>query len=148
MVLREAFAMSRPARFTHHPGCSECAEHDETLQTHTLESLGYQEVGSAAWNPIVMCQPDAFAYWIPALARIVLMPADTNWGWYGDILLRSDLRRDGPRNERWVYCTPAQRATVATFIEHVIDTRAPLVEQYDMEHEMLEVLAIWSDTGD
>jgi len=148
-LLRAAFAsVERPEHFTDHPYCSECAEHDETLQQHTLESLSYTEVGSAAWNPIVMCQPYAFAYWMPALARICLAPEDEYWGWYGDILLRSDLRRDGPRNERWAYCTPEQRAAVAGFIEHVIDTRSELIKKYDMEHELLDVLGIWSDAGD
>ena len=147
-TLLDAFTMPRPEHFTNHPFCSECAEHDETLQKHTHETLGYAEVGSAAWNPIVMCQPDAFAYWMPALARICLGPEDEYWGWYGDTLFHSDLRRDGPRNERWAYATPAQRAAVAGFIEHVIETRAGLIEKYDMEHEMLGVLSIWSEKGE
>jgi hypothetical protein len=148
MLLREAFAMPRPERFTNHPGCEECAEHDETLQAHTLDSLSYAEVGSAGWNPITMCQPDAFAYWLPALARIALAPEDEHWGWYGDQLFDGQLRWDGPRNWRWAYCTPAQRRVVATLIEHVIDTRSDQIESYNLEHEMLDVLSIWSDAGD
>ena len=92
-----------------------------------------------------MCQPDAFAYWLPALARVCLEPPDPTWGWYGDLLLTSDLRRDGPRNERWAYCTPDQRAAVVTFIEHLIDTRSALLKEYDLEHEALDVLTIWTD---
>ena len=147
-LLQVTFAVERPAHFTNHPGCSECAEHDDTLQAHTLESLGYAEVGSAAWNPITMCTPEAFGYWLPALARICLAPEDTHWGWYGDQLFTSDLRRDGPRNERWAYCTPVQRTAIAHFVEHVIDTREGLIEDYDLQHEMLDVLSIWSDAGD
>ena len=86
----------RPERFTSHI-CEECDEHNETLQAHTLESLSIDEVGSAAWNPVVMCSPDAFRYLMPALARICLGPADhPMWGWYGEILIESDLRRRRP----------------------------------------------------
>ena len=147
-LLREAFAMPRPVRFTDHPYCEECAEHDATLQQHTPDTLGYAEVGSGAWNAITMCQPDAFAYWLPALARIVLAPEDEHWGWYGDQLFDSQLRWDGPRNRRWAFCSPEQRRTVATLIEHVIDTRSELIEKYNLEHEMLDALSIWSDAGE
>jgi hypothetical protein len=95
-----------------------------------------------------MCQPDAFAYWLPALARIALAPEDEQWGWYGDQLFDGQLRWDGPRNWRWAYCTPAQRRVVATLIEHVIDTRSDQIESYNLEHEMLDVLSIWSYAGD
>src|SRR5687768_13831514 len=99
-VSRVFGAVSRPASFTDHPYCSECEEHDETLQAHTLESLSIDEVGSAAWNPIIMCTPNAFRHFMPALARICLEPEHPTWGWYGEILIQSDFRRNGPRNDR------------------------------------------------
>ena len=143
--LREAFMMARPARFTNHPGCDECAEHDETLQAHTLDSLTCCVVNQPAWAPITMCQPDAFAYWMPALARICLEGEDPACGWYGELLITSDLRRDGPRNERWAYCSAVQRGAIASFLEHVIDTQSALLQAYNLEHEALDVLSIWSD---
>ena len=139
----------RPAKFTDHPGCSECEEHDETLQAHTLETLSIEEVGSQSWNPIVMCTPNAFRYLLPALARICLGPSDHPlWGWYGEPFIQSDLRRNGPRNDRWLACTPEERSCLARFIEHVIDTRGELIAEYDMQHEVLDAFSIWSDQGD
>ena len=148
-VTRVFGRVPRPAKFTNHPGCSECEEHDETLQAHTLETLSIEEVGSQAWNPIVMCTPDAFRYLMPALARICLGPSDHPlWGWYGEPFFQSDLRRNGPRNDRWVACTPEERACIGRFIEHVIDTRGDLIQSYDMQHELLDAFSIWSDKGD
>ena len=146
-IIREAFAMPRPARFTDHPGCCECADHEALLQQRDHDSLAYDDLGSGAWDPITRCQPDAFAYWMPALTRIVLAPEDPQWGWYGAQLFRSQLCWDGPRNWRWAYCSPEQRAAVSGLIEHVIDTRAELIRDYDMEHVMLQALEIWSDDG-
>ncbi len=146
--MRDVFALERPARFTNHPGCEECAEHDELLQQRTHETLSYDDVGSAAWNPITMCQPDAFAYWLPALARIALAPPDDHWGWYGEQLFGSQLCWDGPRNWRWAYCSPEQRMAVAALIEHVIDTRTGLIREYTIENQILQALDIWSDAGE
>ena len=148
-VTRVFGRVPRPAKFTDHPGCSECEEHDQTLQAHTQETLSIEEVGSQAWNPIVMCTPDAFRYLMPALARICLGPSDHPlWGWYGEPFFQSDLRRNGPRNDRWVACSPEERACIARFIEHVIDTRGDLIQSYDMQHELLDAFSIWSDKGD
>jgi hypothetical protein len=148
-VTRVFGAVPRPANFTNHPFCSECEEHDQTLQAHTLDTLSIEEVGSQAWNPIVMCTPDAFRYLMPALARICLGPSDhPMWGWYGDQFIHSDLRRNGPRNDRWQACTPEERACIARFLEHVIETRGDLITEYDMQHEVLDAFAIWSDRGE
>jgi hypothetical protein len=146
-VTRVFGGLPRPERFTSHV-CEECDEHNETLQAHTLASLSIDEVGSAAWNPVVMCSPDAFRYLMPALARICLEPEHPTWGWYGEILIESDLRRNGPRNDRWLACTPEERACIARFLEHVIDTRGRIIERYDMQHQVLDAFSIWSDSGD
>ena len=147
-VSRVFGAVSRPAKFTDHAGCSECEEHDETLQAHTTESLTANEIGSAGWNPITMCTPDAFRYWMPALARLALTPEDDTWGWSGELLIQSHLRRNGPRNERWLACTPDERECIARFLEHVIETRDDIIQRYDMQHQVLDAFSIWSDRGD
>jgi len=146
-VTRVFGGLPRPAKFTDHPGCSECEEHDETLQAHTIDSLTVNEIGGAGWNPITMCTPDAFRYWMPALARLALDPEDDTWGWSGELLIQSHLRRDGPRNDRWFACTPEERECIARFLEHVIDTRGEIIESYNMQHEVLDVFSIWSDSG-
>jgi hypothetical protein len=138
-------AVPRPEHFTQHPGCDECAEHDGVLQSHSRQTLSMAEVGSAAWNPITMCTPEAFRYWAPALIRICLEPEDPIYGWYGEQLIGSDLRRDGPRNERWLACTDEERQCLSRFLEHVIDTRAPLVDAYDLEPEVFDAFTIWSE---
>jgi hypothetical protein len=146
-VARVFGGVPRPQRFTSHV-CDECDEHNATLTAHTLETLSIEEVGSAAWNPIVMCSPDAFRYLMPALARICLGPSDhPQWGWYGELFIESDLRRNGPRNERWLACTAEERACIARFLEYVIETRGELIERYDMQHQVLDAFAIWSDAG-
>ena len=146
-VSRVFGGLPRPERFTSHL-CEECDEHNETLKAHTLESLSIEEVGSAAWNPVVMCSPDAFRYLMPALARICLGPSDhPMWGWYGELFIQSDLRRNGPRNERWAACTPEERACIARLLEHVIDTRTALIAEYGLQHEVLDAFSIWSDSG-
>ena len=77
--------------------------------------------------------------------RLALEPEDATWGWSGELLIQSHLRRNGPRNDRWVACTPAERDCIARLIEHVIDTRGEIIQRYDMQHEVLDAFSIWSD---
>jgi hypothetical protein len=143
-LVRDAFAVPRPEHFTNHTHCCECDEHDATLQSRDLDTLTMDEAGSPAWDPITFCTPWAFAYWVPALARLTLELPHDYWGWYGDTLV-NQLERDGPRNERWLHCTPAQRAAVVSLLEHIFATRAALIDDYDLLHRFARVVEIWSD---
>lgn len=145
-AVRAAFDVPRPERFTDHPGCCECAEHDATLQAHDLESISSKEIGSQAWDPITMCTNEAFQYWMPALARLALGADDDYFGWYGDSLL-SQLEWDGPRNRRWESCTVAQRRAVAALMEHIFATQSHRIYESDFDR-FARVVAIWSDAGD
>ncbi len=147
-LVREAFAdVERPEHFTNHTHCCECAEHDAVLMSRDLETLEIEDVGSQAWNPITMATPRAFAYYMPALARLALDPMPKDWDWYGYIIL-FELRRDGPRNDRWLVCTQGQRAAVAVLLEHLYSTRSKEIEVYDCSYELMEALETWSDLGD
>ncbi len=145
-LVRERFAVPRPEHFTDYTHCCECEEHDATLKARDLETITMDEVGSPGWDPITFCTPQAFAYWMPALARLTLDQPHDYWGWYGDGLL-NQVERDGPRNERWLACTPAQRQAVVALLEHIFTTRAALIEDYDLLHRLTRVVEMWSDEG-
>jgi hypothetical protein len=147
-ALTRAFgSLPRPEHSTHHTHCDECWEHDELLQQRTLATLAIEDVGSQAWNPITMCTPEAFAYWLPALARLALEPEPVGWDWYGYIIL-FELRWDGARNERWAKCSPEQRLTVARLLEHLDATRSESIGRYDCSRELMQAWEIWSDAGE
>src|SRR6188474_2254840 len=112
-AIASAFAVvPRPEHFTNHTHCDECWEHDEVLRARDLDTLQIEDVGSQAWNPITMATPHGFAYYLPALARLALDPPPLkDWDWYGYIIL-FELRWNGPRNERWLYCSKEQRDAV------------------------------------
>jgi hypothetical protein len=94
-----------------------------------------------------MCTPVAFAYWLPALARLALDPMPEGRDWYGYIIL-FELRRDGPRNDRWLFCTPAQRLAITRLLEHLNATRQESLQVYDCLPELTQAWEVWSDTGD
>lgn len=134
----------RPEHFTNYAHCCECAEHDAVLMDRDRATLAIEDVGGQGWNPITMATPQAFAYYLPALARLALDPVPDAWDWYGYIIL-FELRRDGPRNDRWLHCTSPQRRAVVALIEHLFETRAAEIELYNCGHELLETVAIWSN---
>lgn len=52
--------------------CSECAEHEETLQAVTRDTISMKEVGSPAWDPLCHVTAETFQYFMPGLARLAL----------------------------------------------------------------------------
>ena len=71
--VRELFGhVPRPTEFTNAQHCCECAEHNELLQSHNPDSIGYRELGSPAWDPVCFTTIPAFKYYFPALVRLAI----------------------------------------------------------------------------
>lgn len=64
--------MPRPEHFTNFTHCSECAEHDETLRSHTPATIGLDQLGHPGWDPICFVSDAGFHYYMPALARLAV----------------------------------------------------------------------------
>jgi hypothetical protein len=138
---------ARPEHFTNHTHCDECSEHDDLLRSRDRDTLSMEDVGNAGWDPIAFCTPEAFAYYLPALARLTLAARDPSDAWYGDQLL-VHLERDGKRNDRWQRCTPEQRRAVAALLEHVFETQGDLISAgVFTEHQFFRTLEVWKDDG-
>lgn len=131
----------RPEAFTNHPFCSECAEHDETLQSRDLETLSAAEVGSPAWDPVCMMTAEAWRYYLPALCRIALEGEPI--GYIDQLLFH--LISDGPENRRVVVCTAKQRAAITRFLWHFAATREQQMDGMDRE-DLLRAIEIWDVT--
>jgi hypothetical protein len=144
-LVTDAFStIERPEHFTNWMHCDECWEHDETLRGIDLATMTVEDVPSESWDPITMCTPHALAYLIPTLARMALAPEHAEWGWYGDRLIHQ-LAWNGPSNERWRFCTPAQRRAVLALLEHIMNTRGGLVRSYYVcEEYLFQAIDTWS----
>ena len=134
----------RPEHFTNHTHCCECAEHDETLRGRDRETLGMAEVGNAAYDPICFVTDAGFRYYFPALARLVLHRPSVEEPWYLEQLLFHLNDRDSPQKRRQA-CSAAQRAAVASFLRHVLETRALLVAAHRCEDDLRDAIALWTE---
>ncbi len=140
-----AFASAeRPEHFTNFGHCDECRDHDDLLRSRDLETLTIDDVGNQGWDPIIFTSAAAFAYYIPALARLALAAPHPAWGWYGD-QLSVHLRMDGRRNSRWSHCSPPQREAIRALLEHIFATRSDIIQRYDIFPEFSEALDVWSE---
>jgi hypothetical protein len=52
--------------------CCECMEHNQTLASHTPETIGMDELGNPGWDPICFASDPAFVYYMPAMVRLAL----------------------------------------------------------------------------
>jgi len=135
---------SRPEHFTNYEHCCECAEHDELLRSRTRETLQIADVGNPGWDPICFTSPEGFAYYLPALARLALAPPSPDYGWYADQLL-FHLYSGFKDNAYYRHCSAKERAAVAHLLEHLIETRAALIDEYVASDEFLRCHELWND---
>jgi hypothetical protein len=132
----------RPEHFTDYRHCCECAEHDETLRSHTPDTIGLGELGSPAWDPICFATDEAFQYYFPALAKLALKGnGDT---YYFDQFL-FHIIMDGPRNRRWKVFNYEQRKVVVQVLESLLEQKTEEIERNHDADKILEALEIWSD---
>jgi hypothetical protein len=144
IAVRDAFgAEPRPAHFTNHSHCCECAEHDGLLSSRDPDGLKLEDVNNAGWDPICFTTPEGFKYYLPALVRLALESAASG-GWYLPQLL-FHLIADGPQTRRVACCTRAQRRAIVGFLWHMVESRSELIVEYRIEEELERAIGIWSE---
>lgn len=92
---KRLFALPKPEHFTNYRHCCECAEHDETLLVHDVDSIGLEQLGNPGWDPICFSLVTGLLYYMPALVRLTLHTLEQPQVAYLDQFLfhlqRSDL---------------------------------------------------------
>jgi hypothetical protein len=123
-----AFRNERPARMVRNPDhCDECAEHEETMQAVTPETVSLDRVGSSAWDPVCYLTDEAYRYFMPGFARLALGRGD---GYYLDqFLFHLESGRVACLNEE-------QCRAVANLLDHLYETMADEIDG-DMDDKVL-----------
>jgi hypothetical protein len=88
------FNLPKPAHVTNYRHCCEYAEHDDTLATPNVDSIGLQQLGNAGWDPLCFTSTEGLLYYMPALIRLTLDTIDKPQKCYLDQML-FHLIRDG-----------------------------------------------------
>jgi hypothetical protein len=132
----------KPKVFLKNPGhCCECEEHEETLQSKDRESIGVNEIGSQAWDPMCYISIAGFKYFLPAMVRLAL--ADRGKTGYIESFL-FHLNWDEPGNERVESFTPEQNKFVRDFLMYLIDLYAPQFSEWvNLEESFEGALRVW-----
>jgi uncharacterized protein DUF6714 len=139
---KQLFNVPRPGHFTNYRHCCECAEHDATLLAQDVDSIGIEHLGNPGWDPLCFTSPEGFLYYLPALIRITLATMDTPQERYLDQLL-FHLIRDGTDHALVRACSPAQRAYIAGFLEHVLTTYSAELDEGIYADDLLKAYEIW-----
>lgn len=131
----------KPEHFTNHTHCCECAEHDDTLNAFTPETITREALGHAGWDPMTFATDTGFRYYLPALIRMALVGEDDEY--YIDQFL-SQVIRDGPRNSRWAACTVEERAVVLKALHALLEERTEEVDNWLDADRLMQAIEIWS----
>lgn len=137
------FDVPKPEHFTNHRHCCECAEHDETLLSQDVDSIGLPQLGNAGWDPLSFSSVEGMLYYMPAMIRLTLETMDDLRTSYLEQLL-FHLILDGPDNRLVSASSPEQRKFVADFLEHLVENYSAQIETCNCAHEALRAHDIWS----
>jgi hypothetical protein len=145
-LVRNAFSdCSKPQHFTNYEHCEECQDHDDVLRSRDVATLTIKDVGNAGWDPLCETSAEGFAYFFPALARLVLAEPIEPFGWYGPQLF-FHLTHDGQCDRFISHFSLRQKNAVVTLLSHIGETRQNLVADYMYVDELRVAIDRWSAT--
>ncbi len=113
---KRLFALPKPEHFTDYRHCCECAEHDETLLAHDVDSIGMEQLGNPGWDPLCFSSVTGLLYYMPALVRLTLHTLEPSQVAYLDQFL-FHLHRP----EVLEATNLQQRQFIAAFLESLIN---------------------------
>ena len=96
------FESQRPEHFTNHEHCEECAEHDQTLLSSDIETIGLAELGNPDWEPICFTSAEGGKYFLPAFIRLRFETINDAF-YFGQFLFH--LEGNGPENDFYLSCS-------------------------------------------
>ncbi|MGV7220377.1 MAG: hypothetical protein ACQ9MH_02480 [Nitrospinales bacterium] len=99
--------------------CSECAEHEETLQAHNPESIGLEQLGNSGWDPICYIIAEGYKYYFSALVRLAINDIDKLE--YIDLFLYG-LVTNGADNRRFSVFSEDQKKFVQNLLIELVDS--------------------------
>jgi hypothetical protein len=129
------FNVPKPAHFTNYQHCCECAEHDHMLVTADVDTIGLEHLGNPGWDPLCFAAVEGLLYYMPALIRLTLDTMNTPQKRYLDQLL-FHLMRDGNDNGLVRACSPEQRAFIAGFLAHLMETYSAQIDECSCSDDM------------
>ena len=138
---KRIFAMDKPLHFTDFGHCEECAEHDETLRSSSVDRIGLEELGNPGWDPMCFCSAEGLKYYFPALVRLSIETVTDDF--YFDQML-FHLAYDGPENRLLKSCVGPQREFVASFLAHMISTYPSQIEENMSVDQALSTHELWT----
>lgn len=139
----DLFKAEKPEHFTDFKHCEECEEHDRTLLSATISTIGLEELGNPCWDPICFCNEIGKKYFTPAFVRLSLETVNSEF-YFGQFLFH--LEHHGKNNKYYMACTPEQRNFIAEFIGHMINVFPSEIESNCYTEEALKAHEIWSNS--
>ena len=142
---KQIFNAPKPEHFTNYRHCCECAEHDQTLLTFDIDSIGLEQLGNPGWDPLCFSSPEGFIYYMPALVRLTVDTISNPQESYLDQML-FHLIKDGPRNSLVSACNEEQRRFIAQFLDYLITEHAEqIASEVFASDDILRAHEIWSE---
>jgi len=137
---KQVFKLTKPEHFTDYTHCCECEEHDTTLRSCDVDSIGLGELGNPGWDPMCFATAIGKLYYTPALVRLSLDTLST--GFYLEQFL-FHLNGDGENNEWVMSCNQEQRTFICDFLTYILENYADVLDVNMASDDLLRAYMIW-----
>lgn len=138
---RTVFAdVPRPAHFTNHRHCEECADHDRTLQAFDPGTIGLEQLGSPAWDPMCFVTVEGFLYYFPAMVRLVVERSG-NDAYLEQFLFH--VTYEGENSRFFRHLGPKQRAVVLDVLHFIREQMAERIRQWHLGGDLDGAIRLW-----
>lgn len=139
---KQIFQIAQPEHFTNFNHCEECADHDETLRSFTVDTITLTELGNPAWDPLCFCSAKGMKYYLPAMIRLTLESVSEDF-YFEQMLFH--LGYGGQGNRFLQSCNQQQRTLVADFLSYMIKTFPSEIETNMCAEDALSAQLLWSE---
>ncbi len=131
----------RPEIFLENPKhCSECVEHEETLQKYTYENIPIDELDNPGWNPICYISTTGFAYYIPAFIRLILEQTKDS-ECLGQFLFH--INYNDSKNKFLNYFSFEQKRFLISFLSYLLENSPKYgIDKIDEEY-LIKAINLW-----
>lgn len=137
----QLFKVKKPEHFTDYQHCCECFDHDQTLLTHDVESIGFDELGNPGWDPLCYVDPIGFTYYFPAFVRLCWQSDEENY-YISQFLFH--LIYDGQNNRYVQAFKQNQRQFVVQFLGYLLEDKTELIERFGDADDLFLAFEIWT----
>ena len=139
-IAEKVFKVERPNFFVEPPHDLEGREHNATLMSSSIESIGIPELGNQGWDPLCFCSEEGMKYFFPALIRLSIETIKDDF-YFEQLLFHLGYQEQ--ENRFLKSCSKEQKEYISIFLDFMINNHAEEIDYNLSTDSAIDVHQLW-----